>query len=766
MDSRNVIILFIIYGASLHAQMNHNLWYINNDIVLDFSVGQPIYRQEMHNLKKRGEASVVVTTEQGKLLFYTDGGRIWNREHNKFDFSPDVLGEVSTATQSVAVIKSNKDSSLYFVLSLEGEGTERNQQYLRNRGELFLSIIDMKLNNGLGGVLRGPRSIGSNYIEKMVLTPHPCEGLWIILHKRDNNEFETLHFVEGEIIDIQNSFEGSNHFGVDQFKGWVGEMRLSKDNILGIISLEGKLEFANFDNKTGLISNAITISSGEVSSPMNNVYYACEFSPSGRYFYLPYSNSSDTSIIDQIDLSVYDSLTIVTSRIKIGQLDHPQGYLRTGIQSAPDGKIYVSAIPGYRHLSTIDAPDEKGLASNFNLRSFSLEDKLLGSRYLPTPVSFQTSPPSLILPRDTIKCMTEELTIKPLITSFDSIKWSTGEISNTISITNSGLYSIQVFDQGCEYKDSILISESSLSKEKLFNDTIKCADEAITLELPNSVVGEWSTGEISNTIIISNAGLYSISIEDTLGCSILDSFEVQDEILNVQIYGDSVLCSETSSILRVTPYNGLWIYNWNSGNSGDSITVSKEDNYQVTITTENKCTYIYSKEVKIVSTKDIDLGADRVLCEGETIGVEREDNHIYNWNTGALGNVIIPISSGLYTISVTDANNCVVSDTIEVLGHREVCDCNVYMSNAFSPSSKIGNAEWHPISNCPLLTYKLEIFDRWGNSVFETQDVDDAWDGTFRGRAVSIGTYTYIVAYRHDEIDALERVMGSITIVK
>ncbi|NOX85615.1 MAG: T9SS type B sorting domain-containing protein [Chlorobi bacterium] len=73
---------------------------------------------------------------------------------------------------------------------------------------------------------------------------------------------------------------------------------------------------------------------------------------------------------------------------------------------------------------------------------------------------------------------------------------------------------------------------------------------------------------------------------------------------------------------------------------------------------------------------------------------------------------------------------------------------DIYAPNAFSPNADGLNDEFNMVSPAPLAYYKLQIFDRWGKQLFETEDQNRGWDGGVNGKQCPVGIYVWKVTYR------------------
>jgi gliding motility-associated-like protein len=125
--------------------------------------------------------------------------------------------------------------------------------------------------------------------------------------------------------------------------------------------------------------------------------------------------------------------------------------------------------------------------------------------------------------------------------------------------------------------------------------------------------------------------------------------------------------------------------------------------------------------------------------------------------------VAAPTSTTEYSVVVTSDSGCVAtsSATITVNPQHEI-----YVPNAFSPNNDGINDYWEIFGYKKAWVFvKVEVFDRWGEKVFESTDVDFQWDGTYRGTPVSIGVYVYSLTVTF--IDGYsDHSKGTITIIK
>ncbi|HYV91479.1 MAG TPA: kelch repeat-containing protein [Chitinophagales bacterium] len=97
--------------------------------------------------------------------------------------------------------------------------------------------------------------------------------------------------------------------------------------------------------------------------------------------------------------------------------------------------------------------------------------------------------------------------------------------------------------------------------------------------------------------------------------------------------------------------------------------------------------------------------------------------------------------SGLYTVLVTDSNGCSNYASIEV-NVQVIENCSFIIPDAFSPNNDGNNDQFHLLQT-GIILQDLSVFNRWGEKVFETDDINRSWNGTFRGVQLSSDVYTY-----------------------
>jgi gliding motility-associated-like protein len=102
----------------------------------------------------------------------------------------------------------------------------------------------------------------------------------------------------------------------------------------------------------------------------------------------------------------------------------------------------------------------------------------------------------------------------------------------------------------------------------------------------------------------------------------------------------------------------------------------------------------------------------------------------------------------VFTVNVKDANQCENSDTVLVRLINECLNEFIYLPTAFSPNRDGVNDCFGIISPPKLTDFKMTIFNRWGEKVFESSDKDNCWDGMYKGVEALSDSYVYLIGFK------------------
>ena len=309
--------------------------------------------------------------------------------------------------------------------------------------------------------------------------------------------------------------------------------------------------------------------------------------------------------------------------------------------------------------------------------------------------------------------------------------------------------------------DQLIITEQLQPTIELGSDTTLCGSQPLVLNAQNpGSIFLWSTGATEQQIIVQEAGTYWVQVANICGINI-DTINVDYRPLPaVTLDEDTLLCGITPLILDAEGFVGDSII-WSTGATESSITVEQSGTYTATVT--NGCGSITDAiRVEYQDFPFIVLGRDTVLCESEQLILSLpSSSDVYTWQDGSQADNFVVNTSGIY--EATAVNTC-GSYTDDIMVDFEICTCDVFIPNVFSPNRDGVNDRFRPLHNCNLLEYEFSVVSRWGDHIFYSEDPEESWDGTFRGRPAATGAYLYRVKYVSYAVPYTE--YGTVTIVR
>jgi gliding motility-associated-like protein len=348
-------------------------------------------------------------------------------------------------------------------------------------------------------------------------------------------------------------------------------------------------------------------------------------------------------------------------------------------------------------------------------------------------------------------------------------------VNNSGEVYTTGVFLDEVdFDPGLEeYKIS-----SSAFGNVLIHKMSPCKN------IPPTVLNIVSCKSyLLNHILYDSTGIYTQTLTTTTGCDSLINLTLQINI-----------ASSNSTIATCKSYNWNGRLLTKSGKYADTVvtaggcdsiikldlginrlTSTKDTSickgqscnghtlpgtYTDTLNTANGCDSLVSLRLTVLEKPVPNLGADKEICAEETITLKPETFQSYQWQDGSTGAEYNVKTAGLY--SVTVSNKCGTgSDEINIVDGV----CKIYFPNAFTPNNDGINDRFmvlHPGNN--LSDFRLSIYNRYGQKVFETKDYTKAWFGRYGGLPATPDVYVWYSEFK--EAGVLRRLKGTVLIVK
>ena len=289
---------------------------------------------------------------------------------------------------------------------------------------------------------------------------------------------------------------------------------------------------------------------------------------------------------------------------------------------------------------------------------------------------------------------------------------------------------------------------------------------------------DWSGGVAGNVL-----GAASVIATSAAGCQSLP-VTIDAFILNVTPQIDTILpqCSNNDCIiLNATPLNGIFS---GTGLNGFEFCPTLADtnlNVIVYTYTQNGCTFTDTTEIIVNEQPQIiSITPDQFiqLCD------EQPEIGVYNvvttlpgeteWNlNGLLYNdntlTVTWESEGYYTLTAIHTTNGCVSDPATTTVSISRCpEMIFYIPNTFTPDGDEYNQTWQPVFTSGFDPYDFHIivFNRWGEIIWESRDATATWDGSYKGRMVTAGIYTWLLQYGDSVTDARYQHHGHLTLIR
>ena len=207
------------------------------------------------------------------------------------------------------------------------------------------------------------------------------------------------------------------------------------------------------------------------------------------------------------------------------------------------------------------------------------------------------------------------------------------------------------------------------------------------------------------------------------------------------------------------------IFKWlPSGGSGLSIDSLVPGQYYVTLigaAAVCDATVPFTIGVGPNANPKVNIGGSIKICPGDAVKLDAGNFQKYLWNTGDTSSYIIATDSGYYSVLVENSAGCQASDSVEIIVG---CGYSVWFPSAFSPDED-GVNDIFKGYGLDVAGYHLIIFNRMGQMVFETYDLNKGWDGNEEGYPSPIGIYGYTVSYKFSGNDSIRK-RSTLTLIR
>lgn len=741
------VFFLLLVTISTYAQ-EHNIWYFGGRAGLDFNQGSPIAIGD--GKISTDEGCATISDSNGSLLFYTDGVRVWNKNHLIMENGTGLNGHASS-TQSALIIPKPGSNTLYYIFTTTASAGPKG---------LCFSVVDIEGDGGLGTVIEKNTLLHTPTCEKLAAAWHiNGTDIWVMSHEYGNDVL-AAYLVTADGI---NTTPVTSSSSVIAGEDGAGHLKFSPNGKRLAMTSRGELtQLFDFNPATGIVENPV---------PLTQDNYGVEFSASGNLLYLSTNGLQETSLY-QYNLQAENILDTATELLKVS----PTGTRIGALQRGPDHKIYVAHIS--TSLSVINLPDIPGLGCEFTENSLSL---FSGFSFVACRLGL---PNNSLAPAYKVSigrqpsCAGQESIYwvnSPQGTP-DTVFWEFGDGSSSAAFNpshtylNSGNYTVRltvtwkgitrVVESVVEVINTVLINQPATM--------ISCEDESGTARFDltaqnTTIIGTQNPEDYSITYYTSldeaESGTNNISTNFTntsnpqtiyvrmenksSGCYATTSFELivmSKPPINMP---DVYRFCKGGNILLTAP-EGFETYVWSNGETSRTITVNQPGDYTITVTqiTEgvvcenSKTITVYESEAPIITQiKSTEWTVDSNTITVSVLGTGNYeyslDNIFYQDSPEFKG-----LESGIYIVYVRDKDGCGM-DKSEVIV--------MTYPKFFTPNGDGINDLWNIKYSRYEPSMKVHIFDRYGKLITSFSGNNSGWDGRYNGRDLPATDYWFVV---------------------
>ncbi|HPL03660.1 MAG TPA: gliding motility-associated C-terminal domain-containing protein [Bacteroidales bacterium] len=336
-------------------------------------------------------------------------------------------------------------------------------------------------------------------------------------------------------------------------------------------------------------------------------------------------------------------------------------------------------------------------------------------------------------------------------------------------------FNITVVDaNSCQYFDSIRFTQPTILQLTGKTDPVECGHKAGSGTVtPNGGTPPytylWASNETTQTATNLTYGLNQVIVKDANNCT--DTLSLFVNKIG-KIYGsfsliEPNLCFNDSiavAIAKLEEGEQPIQFVWSNGQIGDTARNLPAGEHFVFASDKYNCTDTISVLISEPDSLNPNFKFIPPTCSGIYDG-EIEANpsggtpeYSFLWDNNSTENKISELREGTYYISITDANNCLYIYDVDLM---ELTYC-ITIYNTITPNGDGANDTWIIENIDKFPRNKIWIYNRIGNLVFEAENYQNDWGGTYKGKDLPEGTYYYII----DLGDGKSLFKGHITIIR
>ena len=279
--------------------------------------------------------------------------------------------------------------------------------------------------------------------------------------------------------------------------------------------------------------------------------------------------------------------------------------------------------------------------------------------------------------------------------------------------------------------------------------------------------------------IYDAVGVYEVELIITDEC--LDKVDTIYRKLEVSkqaalAVGPDLEVCEGQAVRFVAFDNGSDAYIWNGPNGFtssslnaniDVATLTNSGTYEVFGIKDGCESELAEIDLGVRPSPKPSLGRDTLVCSRNEVEfiLDPGEFNFYAWQDNTISPTMTVREEGEYRVRVRDDLGCFGFDTLYV---TDQCPTIVFLPNIFTPNEDDYNDHFF-VQGDEIISFHLQVYNRWGGLVYETREVEPGWDGTFNGQNAQTGVYTWILNYEgYEENGKVQSKMeaGTVTLIR
>jgi gliding motility-associated-like protein len=298
----------------------------------------------------------------------------------------------------------------------------------------------------------------------------------------------------------------------------------------------------------------------------------------------------------------------------------------------------------------------------------------------------------------------------------------------------------------------------------LGRDTVLCNGQTLTLNAtkPNATY-LWQDGSVNATYTVSQPGTYWVHVTTSNGI-LSDTIQVNYvDMSAVNLGNDPFFCTGDSLFLTMNIPNGTNL--WSTGSTDTVLSIKQPGQYWVIVTIGN-CTARDTITVTEEQLPVFTLGPDTSVCILNNFLLTPNpvyNNGAYLWSnagTSANNNINNP---GSYWLQFTSSRGCRWADSITVLRRS---DCRLFIPDIFTPNNDGKNDVFKIGETATLNDFSMRIYNRWGQRIFESNNIATGWNGFYNQKIQPPGVYIYFITGRNVVTNEVIRLKGTVILAR